>query len=306
MKIAVIGAGAMGSIYGGRLSLHNEVYVIDKNEEVVNAINSQGLHLEESAGELVCHPKALIETAHVGHVDLIILFVKAMFSAKAIEENMCLVGDNTYIMTLQNGCGHEEIIQSFIPAERIIIGTTEDNGAALAPGHVKHGGTGKTNIGMPAGNQSEILSRCKEAFDTCGFNVCIHETIQQLIWDKLFTNVSLSAVTAVLQVPMGYIAQNQYAWNMTLQLIREAIAVARALHLDFDEQTIIERVKTTSINSPEGRTSIYMDIHNGRKTEVDTISGAVVQAAEKAGVKVPTHTFVLNMVHALEQKERII
>ncbi len=89
--------------------------------------------------------------------------------------------------------------------ERVIIGTTEDNGAVLAPGHVRRGGVGNTNVGMLTEDREGFLPRLKEAFDSCGFHVKIHENIQYLIWDKLFTNVSLSAVTGILQVDMGFI-----------------------------------------------------------------------------------------------------
>ena len=171
-------------------------------------------------------------------------------------------------MTLQNGAGHEDILSEFVPKERIIIGTTEDNGAVLDFGYVRRGGKGKTNIGMLVPDSNGMLGKIKESFDSCGFDTHIYDNIQQLIWDKLFTNVSLSALTGVLQVPIGFIAADEYAWSMTVTLIKEALAVAKALGLEFDEQEIIERVRNTSINSPEGKTSIYADLKAGRRTEL--------------------------------------
>lgn len=103
---------------------------------------------------------------------------------------------------------------------------------------------------------------------------------------------------------MGYIAADSYAWEMAVTLIKEAVAVAEAMGLDFDEERIIERVRQTSEGSPEGRTSIYTDLSLGRKTEVNTISGAVVRAGEKMGITVPSHRMIVNMVHAMEDKSR--
>ena len=140
-----------------------------------------------------------------------------------------------------------------------------------------------------------MLGMIKKSFDSCGFDTHIYDNIQQLIWDKLFTNVSLSALTGVLQVPIGFIAADEYAWSMTVTLIKEALAVAKALGLEFDEQEIIERVR---------KTSIYADLKAGRRTEVNTISGAVVRAGEKTGVDVPTHRMIVNMVHAMEDRDR--
>lgn len=302
MKIAVLGAGAMGSIYGGHLSLNNDVYMVDKKQELVDTINNDGLKLFENDKDVIYNPKAVTDSKNIGEVDLVILFVKSLYSRTALMENSHIIGGNTYVMTLQNGAGHEDIISEFVPMERIIIGTTEDNGAILDTGYVRRGGKGKTNIGMLLPDSNNMLEKVKEVFDSCGFDTHIYSNIQQLIWDKLFTNVSLSALTGVLQVPMGFIAQDEYAWNMAVTLIKEAMAVAKAMGLDFDEAEMIERVKNTSLGSPEGRTSIYTDLSKGRPTEVNTISGAVVKAGDKVGVPVPSHKMIVNIVHAMENK----
>lgn len=304
MKIAVLGAGAMGSIYGGHLSLHNDVYMIDKKQELVEKINADGLKLLENGEDTMYYPKAMLDSKDLGEVDLVILFVKSLFSKAALEENRHIIGEHTYLMTLQNGAGHEDILSEFVPKERIIIGTTEDNGAVLDNAYVRRGGKGKTNIGMLVPDTDEMLQRVKESFDSCGFDTHIYDNIQQLIWDKLFTNVSLSVITGVLQVPIGFIAADEYAWSMTVTLIKEALAVAKAMGLQFNEPEVIEKVRATSINSPEGKTSIYADLKAGRRTEVNTISGAVVRAAEKTGVDVPTHRMIVNMIHAMENRDR--
>ena len=148
MRIAVIGAGAMGSIYGGRLSLKNDVYLIDTNPAVIEAVNTGGLVLEENGQDNTYSPKALTSAAGLEPVDLVILFVKALYSKAALSGNRNIIGPDTYLMTLQNGSGHEDILSEFATTERIIIGTTEDNGAVLSPGHIRHGGKGNTNIGM--------------------------------------------------------------------------------------------------------------------------------------------------------------
>ncbi len=304
MKIAVIGAGAMGSIYGGHLSLHNEVYLVDTNQEVVKTVNEKGITLEEDGKDNVYRPKAVSDTSGLPEMDLVILFVKALFSRAALSGNKNLIGKDTYIMTLQNGSGHEDILGEFVDQNHIIIGTTEDQGTILGMAHIRHGGTGGTNLGMLVPDEGGMLPRLKETLDACGFRAKIHENIQQLIWNKLFTNVTLSAVTAVLQVKMGYISGNEYAFAMTKQLLHEAVAVAHAMGLSADEDELLSEIKATSERVPEGVTSICADIMNGRRTEVDTISGSVVRAGKKHGVAVPTHEFVVNTIHALESREK--
>lgn len=302
MRIAVIGAGAMGSIYGGHLSLHNEVYLIDTNQEIVDHINQNGLILQENGSDIIYHPTAVSSAQGLEPADLIILFVKSLFSRAALRSSQNLIGPDTYLMTLQNGSGHEDILAEFVPKNRIIIGTTEDNGAVLAPGHIRRGGTGKTNIGMLTEDEENFLPKLKQVLDSCGFQGYIHTNIQQLIWNKLFTNVSLSAVTGVLQVPIGFIAANEHAWKLTCQLIHEAVSVAHGLGLEADEAKIIEDVKQVSVNSPNGITSICADLQNRRKTEVDTISGSVVRASKKCGIPAPTHEMIVELVHAMEER----
>jgi 2-dehydropantoate 2-reductase len=303
MKIAIIGAGAMGSIYGGHLSLNNDVYLIDTNETIINYINENGLTLDEDGKSNIYKPKAVTNSKEMPAMDLVILFVKSLYSRAALEGNKNIIGKDTYLMTLQNGSGHEDILEEFVDKSYIIIGTTEDNGAVLGAGHIRRGGVGNTNIGMLIDDNAGFLNQVKSAFDCCGFNVKIHNNIQQLIWNKLFTNVSLSAVTGILQVKIGYIRSNEYAWNMTRALIHEAVEVANKLGLDADEEKITQDVENVTVKSPEGITSICADLCAGRKTEVDTISGSVVRAANKAGIKVPTHEFVVNMIHAMEGRE---
>ena len=305
MKIVVIGAGAMGSIYGGHLSLNNEVYIVDTKQEVVDEINRHGLFIDEEGITNIYRPKAVTNTEGITDVNLVILFVKSTFSQAALESNKNIIGENTRLLTLQNGAGHEHLLMQYAPKERVIIGTTEDNGAVIGLGHVRRGGTGRTNAGMLVEDKDNFLAKMKDSFEGCGFQLNICDNIQQLIWDKLFTNVSLSAVTGILQVDMGYIAADEYAWNLTCRLIHEAVMVARKMGLEADKAKIIDKVRMTSLNNPNGCTSIRADLRDGRRTEVDTISGAVVSAAKEYGVSVPSHEFVVNMVHAMEGRNRV-
>ncbi|MDO4268046.1 MAG: ketopantoate reductase family protein [Eubacteriales bacterium] len=304
MRIAVIGAGAMGSIYGGHLSRHNEVILVDTNKDVVAQIEKEGLLIDEDGTTNCYHPGASCDTKDEKPVELVILFVKALFSRAALESNRSLIGPDTRLMTLQNGAGHEDLLREFVPEDHIVIGTTEDNGAVLGLGHVRRGGAGVTNVGMLADDRDGFLNRIKDAFDCCGFQVKIHDNIQRLIWDKLFTNVSLSALTGILQVDMGYIAADEKAWTLCRQLIHETVMTAAAAGMEFDEEAVAEKVRLTSVNNPNGCTSIRADLRDGRKTEVDTISGAVVRAAQKYNVSVPGHSFVVNLVHAMEGRNR--
>lgn len=302
MKIAVIGAGAMGSIYGGHLSEHNDVIMVDTSQEVVNQINYRGIVLQEKGENHTFRPEAVTSAEGIGPVELIMLFVKSLYSDNALERNRNLIGPDTYVMTLQNGSGHEDILGKFVPEERIIIGTTNDNGVLLGPGCIRHSGSGETCFGLSAGQENPFLLQLKKELDNCGFQATVSGDIRQMIWDKLFINVSLSVVTAILQVDMGYVTENLYAWQMTTALIHEAVTVAHCLGFKADEESVLQKVWSTSRISPKGCTSICADLRNGRKTEVETISGYVVREARKCGIAVPCHEFVVEIIHAMEDK----
>lgn len=304
MKIAIIGPGAMGSIYGALLSKQHEVYLIGRTQNQVDFINHNGIKLLENETEHIYYPQAAISSNNLGAMDLVILFVKAHASQDALSSNSHLIGKNTYLLTLQNGSGHEELLKKYTSIDHIIIGTTEDSGTILTPGYVRRGGTGVTNLGMLVPDELKILNLLKKEFDSCGLDVKIHDNIQQLIWNKLFSNASLSALTGVLQVPMGFIADNEYAWKLTETLIHEAIEVARGLGLDADEIAIREKVLKTATTTPLGLPSICVDLRNGNRTEVDTISGSVVRASKICGIPAPTHEFIMNLIHAMEDIPR--
>lgn len=304
MRVAVLGAGAMGALFGGYLSRRHEVLLVDVDRALVDAIERDGITIEEPDGSRqVCRPRAVTDTAGLAPADLIIVFVKAMYSHSALAANRALIGPDTYLMTLQNGSGHEETLLDFVDRAHVIIGTTQHNSAVCAPGHIRHGGSGQTHIGGLDGGAAH-LQPFADAMTRCGLETDCRDNVRKLIWEKLFTNVSASALTAALQVPLGFITQDAHAWALCERLIREAVAVANAEGMDFDAAQKIAEVRAVCENSPEGITSICADVRAGRRTEVDTISGSVVRASRRSGVPAPGHELLVELIHALEGKPR--
>lgn len=304
MKITVIGCGAMGGLYGGYLSQKNDVTVVDVDTKSIEAINQNGLTIVEPDGSSkVYHPKGVTTSEGMGPQDLVIVFVKALYSAAALEANKGLIGPNTYLLTLQNGGGHDALLAQYQDEKHVIIGTTQHNAARTGISEVKHGGSGKTVIGNAQLSQDE-LAGVVEAFTSCGLACKASADVARLIWNKLFTNVSASALTALFQMPLGYIAANSFAWELAEKLIRETCSVAAAAGYEFDAGEKIAEVRHVCEASPEGITSIQADIAAGRRTEVDTISGFVVKTAHELNVAAPNHEFVVAAIHALEGRNQ--
>ena len=292
----------MGALYGGYLSRKHEVIIVDVFEALVDKINRDGILIAEPDGTSdVFYPKAATKTEGMEPVDLIIVFVKAMFSRSALSNNRSLIGENTYIMTLQNGSGHEQTLMEFCDREHVVIGTTQHNSAVTGLAEIRHGGSGMTHIGCIEGDVNR-LRPIAEALNLCDIKADCCTNVMELIWNKMFTNVSASVLTGVLQVPLGFIAKNENSWALCERLVREAVAVAAGEGLSFDAEEKVREVRTVCENSPNGITSICADLANGRKTEVDTISGSVVTASRRNGVSAPTHEAMVNLVHAMERK----
>ena len=272
MRIAVIGCGAMGALYGGYLSRNNDVTLVERNPDRIAKIRAVGLRIAEP-------------------------------DEAALEANRALIGRDTYLMTLQNGSGHEEVLRRFADDAHIVIGTTQHNSAVTGNGEIRHGGSGWTHIGPLVGDAAR-LEPIREAFASCGFETDCKQDIKRLIWQKMLTNVSASVLTGVLQVPMGFIAENPSAWAICETLVREAVAVAAGEGIEFDADEKVAEVRKVCTDSPAGLTSIYADLRDGRRTEVDTISGSVIRASERNGVPAPTHRAMVQLVHAMEQKHQ--
>lgn len=306
MKIAILGAGAMGMLFGGYLSGHNQVWLIDIDQKRIEKINADGVTVREKDGEdRVFYPRAAVSAAGLGTMDLVLVFVKSMFTVSALESNRSLIGPDTYLMTLQNGVGHETKLLRFADEGHVIIGSTQHNSSVIENGHVSHGGSGQTSIGLLNGHSDEI--QCvAENFTACGLDCCISMEIKRQIWTKLFTNTAASSLTAILQVPLGFIHEDANAHKLMETMVKEAVAVANADCGDgFDETEVIEGVDAVCRNAPNGYTSIYADVKNGVRSEVDTISGSVVESGERLGIPTPCHRMVVTLIHAFEDKNRV-
>jgi 2-dehydropantoate 2-reductase len=290
----------MGMLFGGYLSKKNEVVLIDIEKTRVDKINKEGIRIREPGREITtAGPMAALSAGELGEMDLVILFVKAMNSRSALGANRSLIGPATWVLSLQNGAGHDAVMKKFVAEKYIAIGTTQHNSSVVGAGVVHHGGGGKTFIGSIGGDERG-LKAIEETFNRCGFDTEISDNIHRRIWEKLFINASVSALTAILQTRLGFLLESGHAWSLARQLIREAVAVANAEGMGFKEEEVVRDVRKLVENARDAYTSIYADIRDGRKTEVDAISGAVVSAGRRHNVPTPNHEFVTGLIHAME------
>lgn len=298
MKIAVLGNGAMGSLFGSYLSLCNDVTLIGVISEQIKDIQENGTVIREKDGDRHFHPNAVMSGEYEGTADLVICFVKGYITELSLTQNRNIIGPDTYLLTFQNGAGHDEILRKFADDRHIVIGTTQHN-ASVENGTVIHGGWGINTIGRTDGS-TDGLESIRDVFTSCGFGTVISDSVMKSIWKKLLTNTSVSTATAVLGCSMHHLSECEYAWALTVSLFDESIMVAEAAGITFDRDEELKTIREVCEKANPGYTSIYMDVRYGRESEVDRISGYVVSTARRYGISVPCQTFAVNAIHALE------
>ena len=302
MKIAVIGPGAMGMLFGSYLSQKHDVTLVGTNPAKMQTITESGVTIREMDGsERTYHPRATADAAALSPVDLVIVQVKASASEAALTKNQNLIGPETILMTLQNGMGHDALLSCFAVRGQIVIGTTQQGSYKLGEASVCHSGLGKTFLGAVTGDSARFAALAG-VFADCGFPCEVCAQVQGMIWDKLMINASSSVLSGILQVAQGYVEQDPHAWALAEKLIRELCAAATAEGYPFDADEQIARIRLHLQKAPDGFTSIYADLKAGRRTEVDVINGAVVAAGRRHNIPVPTHEFVVELVHAMETR----
>ncbi len=299
MKIAILGAGAMGCIYGSRLSSANKVTLIDVNQTQVDTINRNGLTVIE---EHESHTYS-IPAKYSGDVsetfDMVIVFVKSIHTQNALQENHRIFGKDTIVVTLQNGAGNDRDIMKFVSPANIIIGTSKHNSVTKDFGVVSHTNAGATTIGSMADATATLL-RVADIFSDAGLEVVVSDDIQRIIWSKLFINCSVNTLTALLETKIGFVTENNYAWDFAKRIIYEAVDVAEEDGTYFDRREVLEMVKNTCELAKDGYASMYQDRQKKVQTEIDKINGAIVNQARLYGVPTPYNALVVDLIHAVE------
>ena len=304
MRIAVIGAGAMGSVVGGLLAKSgNHVTLVDVWRETVQAINERGLRIEDKTGNsetLSIH--ATTTAGEVGVVDLVLVFVKCYHTEPAVRQALPLIGPNTTVLSLQNGWGNGPVIGTIVGKERLLLGVCYHSATVAGPGHVQHLGRGITFMGEPDGTMSDRLRQITETFNKAGIEVNPTSQVLKEIWSKLALNVCTLPTSALLRFFAPQLVEHSGTLNLMQSLLREAVAVAQAqdIPLTFDErwEAISGLLKRCA---PSTKASMLQDVERNRRTEIDVINGAIVDAGRRFETPTPYNDAMVWLVKSLEE-----
>jgi 2-dehydropantoate 2-reductase len=301
MRIAILGGGgAMGGIFGGYLArAGNDVILIDVSKAAVQAINDNGLVIEEKDGsQPVIRVPATDDPAKVGPVDLVVNFVKCYHTEAAVRAAAPMIGDGTAVLSLQNGWGNAPRIAGIVGEDRVLVGLTYHGGTLLAPGRVKHPGTGMTYIGELGGGSTDRLGRVVETFRKADIETTRSDRILDEVWKKLALNACTLPVAGLLHFMSHELVAFDGTKSLMAAILKEVVAVAHAqgIALDYDERwAAITGLLEKAVG---GKASMLQDVEAGRQTEIEVINGAILEAGRRAGVPTPVNETMVWMIQA--------
>jgi 2-dehydropantoate 2-reductase len=303
VKIAIVGAGAMGSVYAGLLGgAGHEVWAVDRWAEHIDAIRERGLRVEGASGDRVVPIHATTDAAEAGEAELVVIATKAMDVAAAAAQARPLVGENTLVLSIQNGLGGPDIAAGVLGEERVAVGVAGGFGASvIEPGHVHHNGFELVRFGERTRPVTPRIEAAAEAWRSAGFTVRTYDDVGRLVWEKLVCNVAFSGTCSVLGRTIGEVMADEAAWDVSSCCATEAFQVAQAqgIALGFDDP--VAYVRDFGLAIPDAKPSMLLDLEAGRPTEVDYINGAIPRAGLEVGVEAPCNETVSALVRALEQ-----
>lgn len=303
MKIAVLGAGAMGSLFGGHLAeAGNDVTLIDIWEEHIQKINENGLKIEGISGDrTIKNIKGTTNPAEIGKVEVLIVFVKSTVTEQALKNALSVVGENTTIITLQNGLGNVEKIEKVAGEGKVLAGVTSHGSTLLGPGHIRHAGSGDTFLGEIDGEITPRLERTAELLNKAGIPCNIEQNILSLIWGKLIVNIGINALTAVTGLRNGELVNFKEAEEILELSVKEALDVAEAKGIKLQYEDPIGHTKEVCRLTAQNRSSMLQDVLNKRQTEIDMINGALVREAENLGITTPVNKVLTNLISTIQK-----
>lgn len=308
MRIVILGAGAIGRLFGVYLGrAGHQVTLVDSNPTVVAAIKEYGLGFMEQGEadpDAVSYlPVQIVEhAADITACELTLLTVKSHDTLTASQSVAHLVDDTAPIVTLQTGLGNVELLEKVVGRNRILVGFTFMAAAALGPNIVRQGGTGKTYFGELDGTMSQRVQDLAEMFAGAGFVCTPAHRILGRLWCKVIVFSAINALSAVLQVKNGHLLESMESITLMKRLIDEGEAVARAHSVDLVFHDLYAVLFASCQRTEQNISSMLQDVLNGQRTEIEAQCGALEYYGRQKGVATPTHQTMVELVKLMEKK----
>ena len=325
MNIAMLGAGAMGCLFGGLLSESGQrVTLLDIDDAQLDAIRSHGLRLETDRGDRRIHGMSALRPEQCREApDLLILFTKSLHTDAALRGVKALIGAPTRVLTLQNGLGNLEAVTRHVDPARVLVGMTTWPADLAGPGHVSSHGTGVVRLrsavaddvaniaandvaNIPANEAADNaadIAHISQVLDGAGLRCEVDANVWKAIWEKVAFNAALNSLCAVTACSVGQLDLVADGGALARAVVSEVIAVARATGVDADESACHASVAHAIAHHRGHKPSMLQDVLAARPTEIEAINGEVVARARAAGVPVPHTAMLLGLVRLIQARQ---
>ncbi len=296
MNIVIIGAGAMGGLFGGLLAESGAaVRLVDVAGPHLSALRADGLRLRTDAGERVIPVQAGTADSFTTPCDLAIIFTKGPHTRAAIRAAAHLLPRSSWIVTVQNGLGNDAVIREATQAG-VITGMTSWPADLAAPGFVTSHGRGSVRIWSGADGAGAALRSIASVLGKAGLDCIVDPMVEVAVWEKLAFNAAMNSVAAVTRLNVGPIADHPSGRALVASIVAETLAVATARGLAVDPGRVHAALAAAFAGHRDHKPSMLQDVLAGRVTEIETINGAVVSAALAQGLDVPVTRTLCELV----------
>lgn len=305
MKIAIAGSGAIGCRFGYMLYENGmDVILIDKWKEHVEQIRTHGLQVDignenRTAKIPIFYPNEVQE-----EMDVVFLFTKSMGLADMLDDISHLMGENTKVVSLLNGIGHEDVLQKYVPPNNIVMGVTIFTANLAGPGKVILHGGGTTELqNFHDGNgEAEMAREIVAVLDKAGLNASYSDNVKFSIWRKACVNGAMNATCALLDCNLAEFMATDQAETIIEEVVKEFVSVAKNRDIPLNEADMVDYILSASKKVGEHYPSMHQDlVQNERYTEVDFLNGAIDKLASSEGLDAPYNRLITQLVHAKEQ-----
>lgn len=298
-RLLIVGSGALACLFGAKLAASTEVTLLGTWREGLEAIQQDGIRLETADGTKVARVRATAEPGDLHDVEHALVLVKAWQTDQAADRLKSCLAANGLALTLQNGLGNLEILQSHLGADRAALGVTTVGATLLGPGHVRAGGEGALHLG-----QEKRLAPFWDMFKRAEFELKRADNLEDLVWGKLAVNAGINPLTALLRVRNGALLELPGARDVLARAVSEVAAVVAASGGSLGMADPVGETRAVAQRTAENRSSMLQDVLRGAPTEIDAICGAVVRRGRELDVPTPVNETLWQLVRAAAAREQ--
>jgi 2-dehydropantoate 2-reductase len=289
MRIAIVGAGGVGGYFGAKLARAGESVVMLARGAHLDAIVRDGLRVRSAVdGEFTAKVEAVASLSGQSPVDMAILCVKSFDTRVAAEALRPVLGPDTGVVSLQNGVDNEEILDDVLGPGRALGGAAFVFSTIASPGVIAHTLLGRIVFGELDGRVSERATRLRDALAHAGVPVEVSTDVRRVLWEKYLLISAQAGTTALARVPIGVIRETPETWRMYRRIVEELAAVARACGVALADDIVDTIIKGAAALAPTASSSLYHDLAQGRRLELEALHGHAVRLGERLGVPTPT------------------